>query len=273
MTEPYPALLSAIISDEVATMPEVEPNLNEPTLDVSVIIPALNVADTIGLQLESLSRQDFDGTWEVIVADNGSTDNTRSEVASFNDRLPTLRLVDASGRRGINHARNRGAAAASGAMLLFCDGDDTVCSAWVKSMTNVLREYEAVGGRVQRTTFGTSGSNEPTVLSILDPAASKGNYLPHPLGANCGVRRSVYRELGGFNEDYDRGAADEVEFFWRVQLAGYRLGSAEDAIVHYRVPARPNLRRSFRAGREQIRLKHDFVKHGYHGASVGAVRA
>ena len=83
-------------------------------VEVSVVIPALNVADTIGQQLDGLACQNFNGNWEVIVADNGSTDSTREVVESFADRLPALKVIDASDRRGINHARNVGSQAARG---------------------------------------------------------------------------------------------------------------------------------------------------------------
>src|SRR3712207_4277359 len=83
-------------------------------LKLSVVIPCLNAASTIAVQLAALSRQSWPGEWEVIVADNGSTDRSRRIAESYGDRLPGLRVVDASDRRGQAHARNLGAAAATG---------------------------------------------------------------------------------------------------------------------------------------------------------------
>jgi glycosyltransferase involved in cell wall biosynthesis len=94
--------------------------------ELSVVIPARNAADTIGVQLESLVRQRFDRPWEVVVVDNGSTDGTRAAVESFADRLPGLRIVDASERQGIGYARNRGVEAACGRLIAYCDADDAV---------------------------------------------------------------------------------------------------------------------------------------------------
>jgi len=234
-------------------------------IDVSVVIPALNVAETIGQQLDALVHQDFIGDWEVIVADNGSTDATRAVVETFAGRLPSLRIIDASARKGVNHARNAGTRVARGRLVLYCDGDDIVFPNWVSEMTAALHTHDAIGGRVHR--FG-----RPGVKVAFDPVTFNSTFLSYPFGANCGVKRDIWLRLGGFNEDYDGRAGDEVEFFWRLQLAGYGLGHAPDAIVRYRLPAKHDIKKSFRNGREAVRLYRDFRESGYPGPNVGALR-
>src|SRR6185295_6515304 len=59
----------------------------------SVVIPAYNAAATIGAQLDALAAQTYNGAWEVLVCDNGSSDTTLEVVASYTDRLPRLRVV------------------------------------------------------------------------------------------------------------------------------------------------------------------------------------
>ncbi|HEY4573152.1 MAG TPA: glycosyltransferase family A protein, partial [Thermoanaerobaculia bacterium] len=103
-------------------------------MKLSVVIPCLNAAATLGVQLAALTRQSWPGGWEVIVADNGSTDGSREIVESYRGRLPGLALVDASDRRGQAHARNLGAAAATGDALLFCDADDEVAPGWMEAL-------------------------------------------------------------------------------------------------------------------------------------------
>ena len=78
-------------------------------VDVSVIIATYNGAPFIGRQLDSILNQVCAGEWEVIVADNGSTDMTRDIVLAYSQREIRLRLVDASQRKsGQAHARNVG---------------------------------------------------------------------------------------------------------------------------------------------------------------------
>ena len=69
-------------------------------MKISVIIPCLNAAGTLVEQLEALFGQDYSGEWELLVADNGSSDGTAELVESYRSKLPRLRFVDASARRG-----------------------------------------------------------------------------------------------------------------------------------------------------------------------------
>ena len=80
---------------------------------VSVIIPVHNARDVLDEQLRALAHQDYDGPFEVVVSDNGSTDGVREFVQdhALRARL-NLKYVDSSGTPGASHARNRGAEAA-----------------------------------------------------------------------------------------------------------------------------------------------------------------
>ena len=72
---------------------------------VSVVVPVRNGAATIALQFEALADQDYDGPWEVVVSDNGSTDATRSVVDEWSAKLPGLRVVDSGGANfGVDRA-------------------------------------------------------------------------------------------------------------------------------------------------------------------------
>ena len=75
-------------------------------LDVSVVIPAHNAAGTIRAQLDAVLGQQWTGTWEVIVVDNRSTDNTLAIVEECAQRDPRLRIVQALERKGIGYTRN-----------------------------------------------------------------------------------------------------------------------------------------------------------------------
>src|ERR1700722_18700342 len=102
-------------------------------VDLSVVIPVLNAASFLPPQLEALSRQNYRGDWELIVADNGSRGGTLGVVGGFVDRLP-LRVVVADGRRCPAAACNHGAAAATGRYLVFLDADDVVDTSYLSAM-------------------------------------------------------------------------------------------------------------------------------------------
>jgi GT2 family glycosyltransferase len=228
---------------------------------VAVIIPALNVAETIGAQLDALAKQRYDGHWEVLVADNGCTDATESVVRSFSDRLPAVIWVNATSRRGINHARNRGARATGADVILYCDGDDVVGEGWIAAMVAALEHAEAVGGALAYRP-PMSGEDERVELP---KNLTRSEWLPSPLGANCGVRRSTWKQVGGFDEDLDRGACDETDFFWRVQVSGGRVSVAPDAVTHYAVreATRDRTKKSYRTTREMARLHRRYKADGH----------
>jgi glycosyltransferase involved in cell wall biosynthesis len=182
---------------------------------ISVVIPARDSASTINEQLDALSRQSYTRDWEVIVADNGSQDGTRDIVNDWIGRLPNLRLVDAADARGANHARNAGSQASRGERLLFCDADDIADVNWVGTMSDAL----ALAARPLKTVDG-----------LLDSFG----FLPYTPFANAGMHREVWQRMGGFDESYRYGSED-VEFFWRGQLAGASMGYAPTAIMHYRL--------------------------------------
>jgi glycosyltransferase involved in cell wall biosynthesis len=203
-------------------------------LKLSVVIPCLNAVATLGAQLEALTGQSWEGGWEVIVADNGSTDASREIVESFRGRLPGLRVVDASDRRGQAHARNVGAAAATGDAFLFCDADDEVAPGWLAALGRALEHHDFVACR-----YDTEKLNPEWVRRThLNPQESGLTaydyppYLPHAGGGGLAVRRHVHEAVGGFDESMP--ALEDTDYCWRIQRAGFGFAFVPDATVHIR---------------------------------------
>jgi glycosyltransferase involved in cell wall biosynthesis len=127
-------------------------------MKLSVIVPSFNAADTISGQLEALANQQWNQPWEVIVADNGSGDETvairkasslRLIAQNYSKKILLFRVIDASDKKGGAHARNLGASVAKGEALAFCDADDEVAPGWVAAMGEALSKYDFVAGRNQ----------------------------------------------------------------------------------------------------------------------------
>jgi glycosyltransferase involved in cell wall biosynthesis len=226
---------------------------------VSVVIPVRNGARTIAEQLRALERQDYDGRWEVVIADNGSTDDTRAVVEAFRGRVPRLRIVAADHGVGINVGRNGGVQAAKGELILICDADDVVHSGWIRGHVEALREYDLSGGPLDQVTL-----NPPEVAALHSGKAQKGcavagRFLPYATGCNFAFRREVWESVGGFDEAWRRGHT-ETEFCWRAQLQGFRLGWAAGATVAYRRSSGVggDLKRLYRSARALPRLYSQF---------------
>lgn len=229
--------------------------MNGPPVTTSVVIPALNAEAVIADQLVALAAQDHRGAWEVIVADNGSSDGTRAVVESWAPRLPGLRVVDASGVQTVSHARNVGVRASSGDLILLCDADDVVTPGWLSAMVGASTHFDAIGGRLDLSSLNSPIVRDERPAMFQDGLEVIGDFLPYAVGANCAFTRRAFDEVGGFDTRYVRGG-DDVDFFWKIQLAGFRLGFASDAVVAYRY--RPGLRararQFFRYGRSDPQL-------------------
>ena len=226
-------------------------------------MPVLDGAVTIAAQLEALSRQTT-RDWELVVSDNGSTDDSVAIIEQWRGRLPALTIADASAQRGLSYARNAGVAATRSPLLAFCDSDDVVSPVWVAAMTEALDRYDLVGGRLDEDTL-----NSTTSRAVRSARQSAGlptalGFLPYAVGANFGVRAAVVEHLGGWNARYTRGA-DDVDFCWRAKLAGFQLGFEPEAVVSYR--HRDSLaalrRQQFHYGMTEPLLYRDF-----HGAGL-----
>jgi len=201
---------------------------------LSVVIPCFNAAGTIATQLEALGGQRWSEPWEIIISDNGSTDETWTVVERYGGRLPNLRVIDSSDKCGAAHARNVGAQAASGDALVFCDADDEVAPGWVAAIGKALSEHDFVASR-----FEGGKLNEPWVLQSHRCPQQTGiqeykypPFLPHAGGCGLGIKRSLHILVGGFDEDIL--FLDDTDYCWRVQLAGAELHFVPDAVIHIR---------------------------------------
>lgn len=233
----------------------------EPLL--SVILPVRNGASTIGAQLEALSMQEAPFPWEVLVVDNGSTDDSAEGALAWRGVLPSLRVVDASTRPGVAHARNRGSSVARGRFLAFCDSDDVVWPTWVREMRLALEDYDIVGGRIDEEALNDERTRGVRTTGQQTGLPFSHGFLPYAVGANFAVRTEVLRAIGGWNEKYTH-AGDDIEFCWRATLAGFRLGFAPNAVVSYRFRTDPaGVRHQFFSyGVAQVMLYDEFRDRG-----------
>jgi len=199
---------------------------------VSVVVPTFNAVDTIGAQLAALDAQDYEGDLEVVIADNGSSDGLGEFVRGTPSRWP-VRVVDASDVRGVSHARNVGCRLARGELVLICDADDVVVRSWVSEMVQAARTAECVGGSLDPTVLNSPETIRWRYPHVPDRLPVKLGFLPYAHGCNVGVWKDVVEALGGWDETYE-GGGEDVDFSWRLQLAGGRLAVAPRAVVHYR---------------------------------------
>lgn len=239
------------------------------TPSLSVVVPARDAEATLAEQLTALMGQTGCVIDEVVVADNRSSDGTRRLAATWMGEGPPVRVVDASAVPGSAHARNAAVATIGSDIVAFCDADDVVASGWAAALVEALATTDAdlVGGRLDGELLNTravSGWRSPRAEGLTVPEG----FLPFAPSGNMAVRRAVWNELGGMRTDYPK--SHDVEFSWRAQLAGHRLGYAPMAIVHYRYRDTPAgvFDQALRSGRAMAQLYSDFGPAGLSGRTA-----
>ena len=198
---------------------------------VSVIVCSYNGGRTLAACLDSLSKLNYPD-YEVILVDDGSTDDTAYIAAQF----PQVRYIHQS-NHGLSHARNTGAAAARGEVLAYTDSDCMADVDWLYYLigTLVSGDYAGVGGPnvtppaqnwVQACVAAAPGG--PSHVLLTDTVAE---HIP---GCNMAFYRWAFESVGGFDAEYHK-AGDDVDFCWRIQQAGWVIAFSPPAIVwHYR---------------------------------------
>lgn len=225
---------------------------------ISVVIPAYNAAATIGDQLAALARNSLDEPWEVIIADNGSTDGTASVAQSWADRLP-LRVVDASARRGPGAARNIGVASARSSRIAFCDADDQVADDWLPKVLSALRVDEfAALGVLWRAPYSSRRRPQYVVYAMY-----ASDYAPGLVAcgsSHMAIRAEPFGAVGGFDETLLTG--EDHDLCYRLQLAGHRLVAHPEVIVTWRRRERlaDLFRQQFRWGADEGALRHKYAQ-------------
>lgn len=234
---------------------------------VSVVIPVRNGAHEISGQLDALCAQ-TDSDFELIVSDNGSTDNLKEILASYDGRLK-LRWVDASAQRGVSYARNAGARASNTDYIMICDADDMVSPQWVEKFRAALdANPEALYSGSLKAVVGVEGKN----ASSLTPQESLGEEVillgaTSFCGGNCAISRKLWEQNEGFREGFVLGGAEDVDFAVRLERLGYGIYYVAEAEILY--VGRSTRWQAFKQGRGygrgQVQLWLDY------GESIKAV--
>ncbi|MEU4314501.1 glycosyltransferase [Nocardia sp. NPDC024068] len=235
---------------------------------ISVIVPArITTAEgraQLDEQLTALAGQDHTEPFEVIIADNGS----RPGLETFTGEHPCreqlrMRYVAATRGSGASYARNVGAEAAAGSVLLFCDHDDRVYPQWIRRLTEHLESgYDLASSAVEGDTLNTADPRTVAPIAAPEHFQPAGVRVPILVGCSMACRKDVYLELGGLDTGYP--ANEDIEFGWRAARHGYRVGFVQAALVAYRY--RPDFRSGYRQGiargRGLTRLHTDFPGNG-----------
>ena len=197
-------------------------------IDWSIIIPVRNGEMHIGRCLESLTKLEFDGKFEVIVVDNGSTDATGSIVRSY---LPRLKIeILQRPKLHVGAVRNAGAEKAQGRSLAFLDADCAVAPSWLSTANRILNQHrEAVIGAQYALPPEAGWPSRVWTRYFLDHKQGKTSYVP---GGDLLIDAQLFRRIGGF--DPALRSNEDSQFCSRAKASGIPvLTFKELAVVHF----------------------------------------
>lgn len=221
---------------------------------ISVVVCTHNRREMLLRTLDDLSRLSPVLTGlEILVVDNGSTDDTRDRMASVSHCGPYPLKYIREDCLGQSHARNRGIREAAGDWILFTDDDVVVDPAWAIRLPAELEALgvRAGGGRVVPvwppslprwvTTEGPLLERIAFVEYSLSGGPRRlGDDDPPPVGCNMAIHRSLLSASEPFSPDLGhRGrrllGGEDREFFARLRAAGVGLGYVPDALISHPV--------------------------------------
>ena len=187
----------------------------------TVIVPARDAEATLPRTLAALADQEGAPSFEVLVADDGSSDATTA-------------IAERAGARLVRGHANAAVAAASGALLAFCGADRRPAPGWLAAGTRALADAELVQGQV-----------------LPDPRADTGPFATHVSvteetgvydAGNLFVSRALFDRLGGLQPAHvGAGLGEDTWLAWRARRAGARTAFCAEALTHRGARAREPL--------------------------------
>ncbi|MFH1528035.1 MAG: glycosyltransferase [Bacteroidota bacterium] len=207
----------------------------------TVIVPAYNRAEEISelllsLALQTIPRSDF----EIIIVDDGSTDNTESIVSKFvSDTKLNLRFLKQD-HKGPGEARNLGMDHAFGNYLIFIDSDCIADKDWLTAYKNAIGNISPAGfggpDKVLPNFSPIQKAIDYSMTSFITTGGIRGHSKKkiskyYPRSFNMGVRSDVVKKIGGMNK---LRHGQDIEFSHRIISTGEPVIKVQDAVVYHK---------------------------------------
>jgi glycosyltransferase involved in cell wall biosynthesis len=200
---------------------------------ISIVIPTFNGSSRIGNCLDALLDQVAGRNVEILVIDDGSTDDTAVVVG----RYPKVRLLTQA-NSGPATARNLGASEARGAIILFTDDDCVPMPNWLSAMLAPFKDSAVVAAkgtyrtRQRRLTarfVQIEYEDRYRLMAGLDSIDFVDTY-------SAAFRRDRFLEMSGYDDSFPVACAEDIELSYRMSARGWKMKFAPAAIVYHTHP-------------------------------------
>ena len=202
----------------------------------SVIIPVYNRPEELRELLLSVNRQNFTDL-EVVVIEDGSTNDSSKIIANFSDKLQIQYLVQSNTGQGF--ARNNGMKIAVGDFFVILDSDVILPQDYFQKLSKSIdrRRLDAFGGpdAADEDFSALQKAIDFAMTSIWTTGGIRGKMKDptkyQARGFNMGVSQKVFEATGGF---VDPNQGEDIEWSIRIKKAGYRLELVQEAFVYHK---------------------------------------
>ena len=220
---------------------------------LSLVIATYNRAEQLMVTLGSVATQNAaPATWECIVVDNNSADDTHQRVESFtkdHDKLNIRYIFESN--QGLSHARNAGIKASRGDIIAFVDDDERIVEEFITAYIELFDQHPdamAAGGEIiaEYPTGRPRWMSHYTERPIANPMSfgDRVKIFPAgriPGGGNMAMRRRLYDSIGMFNTSLGRTGkrllgGEESDLFERIAKHEYRVYYAPRAVMYHIIP-------------------------------------
>ena len=220
---------------------------------LSLVIATYNRAEQLMVTLGSVAMQNAEAeSWECIVVDNNSSDNTRERVEAFKSEHNSLNIrYIFEQNQGLSYARNAGIVASRGDIVAFIDDDERIVADFVSAYIDLFDQHPdamAAGGEIiaEYPTGRPRWMSRYTERPIANPMSfgDRVKLFPSsriPGGGNMAMRRRVFDSIGMFNTSLGRTGkrllgGEESDLFERIVKHEYRVYYAPRAVMYHIIP-------------------------------------
>jgi len=196
----------------------------------SIIVPAYNAEKTLSACLESLADQSVsEANYEIIVVDDGSTDDTSKITNRFN-----VKYIFQT-NQGPAAARNKGADAAAGQIILFTDADCVPDHNWIREMVSPFSDREVVGVKGAYKTRQTELAARFAQAEFDDryDLLQKSRSIDMIDTYSAAFKKDIFLNIGGFDQSFTVANNEDTDLSYRLAAAGYKLVFNPAAFVYH----------------------------------------
>ena len=220
---------------------------------LSLVIATYNRAEQLMVTLGSVAMQSAKAeTWECIVVDNNSKDDTRQRVEAFQRKHSDLNIRYVfEQNQGLSYARNAGIMASHGDIVAFIDDDEHIVKDFISAYIDLFDQHPdamAAGGEIiaEYPTGRPRWMSRYTERPIANPMSfgDRVRLFPSgriPGGGNMAMRRRLFDSIGIFNTSLGRTGkrllgGEESDLFERIANSGYRVYYTPRAVMYHIIP-------------------------------------